>query len=67
MDIVKLEAERLEWSKKIFVKATAISSLDKLREEIDEIEADIIAGVRNPIEYADALMCLFDSGGRQSG
>jgi len=63
--IIELEAERLEWSMEIFTDATAVSSLDKLRDEVDEIESDIKAGVREPMEYADALMCLFDSAGRQ--
>lgn len=26
---------------------------------------DITAGIKRPEEYADALMCLFDSAGRQ--
>ncbi len=43
----------------------AISSLRKLEEEIEEIEVDIVEGHRAPDEYADALMCLFDSAGRQ--
>lgn len=64
IDIELLEKERFEWSLKTFAKATAISSLRKLEEEIKEIEADIMAGKKNPEEYADALMCLFDSAGR---
>lgn len=64
-DIVQLEAERLVWSKEIFPEATPISSLRKLETEIKEIESDIEAGIRRPEEYADALMCLFDSAGRQ--
>ena len=63
--IIELEKRRLEWSKRIFTEATAISSLRKCEEEIEEIEKDIENGVRNPEEYADALMCLFDSAGRQ--
>ncbi len=64
MDIIKLEKERLKWSLETFDEATAISSLRKLESEIAEIEADINDGVKNPEEYADALMCLFDSAGR---
>jgi hypothetical protein len=64
IDIIKLERERLEWSLKTFTEATAISSLRKLEAEIKEIESDINAGVKEPEEYADALMCLFDSAGR---
>lgn len=64
MNLIELEKERLEWSLKTFTEATAISSLRKLEEEIEEIEKDINAGVKNAEEYADALMCLFDSAGR---
>ncbi len=64
MDIIKLEQERMEWSLKTFPEADAISSLRKLESEIKEIEVDIVEGHRNPMEYADALMCLFDSAGR---
>jgi hypothetical protein len=65
MNIIELEKERLEWSLKTFPEATPIASLRKLESEIEEIEIDIIEGVKNPVEYADALMCLFDSAGRQ--
>lgn len=64
-NIVELEADRLEWSLRTFPKATPISSLRKLESEIKEIETDINNGVKNPTEYADALMVLFDSAGRQ--
>lgn len=60
-----LEAERLRWSLYTFPEATALSSLFKLFEEMCEIESDIIAGKRTPEEYADAMMCIFDSAGRQ--
>lgn len=63
-DLVAMEAERMEWSFRTFPEATAISSLRKLESEIKEIEATIVAGTKNPEEYADALMCLFDSAGR---
>lgn len=62
---VELENERLKWSLKVFTGATAFSSLDKAEEEINEIRADLACGRRNPEEYADALMCIFDSAGRQ--
>lgn len=65
MDIVELEKERLKWSLETFTEATAISSLRKLESEIEEIETDINNGIKEPEEYADALMCLFDSAGRQ--
>lgn len=63
-NIIELEKERLEWSFKTFPEATPISSLRKLESEIEEIEVDIIEGHREPIEFADALMCLFDCAGR---
>lgn len=64
-NIIELENERLEWSLKTFPEATATSSLFKLAEEAAEIAADIENGKREPEEYADALMCLLDSAGRQ--
>lgn len=63
--IIELEAERLEWSLKTFPEATAISSLLKAHDELVEIANDINKGIREPMEYADVLMCLFDSAGRQ--
>lgn len=63
--IFDLEADRWKWSFETFKDATPISSLRKLVSEAKEIEADIIRGVRNPTEYADVLMCLFDSAARQ--
>jgi hypothetical protein len=62
--IIELENERMEWALQVFPDATAESSLIKLREEVGEIEADIKRGVIATEEYADALMCLFDSAGR---
>jgi len=62
--IIELEKERFEWSLKTFPEATAISSLRKLESEIKEIKLDIVIGIKEPMEYADALMCLFDSAGR---
>ncbi|HTH58277.1 MAG TPA: dATP/dGTP pyrophosphohydrolase domain-containing protein [Cyclobacteriaceae bacterium] len=59
-DILKLERERIEWSLRAFPEATAQSSLEKLRDEADEIEKSLV-DAPDPIEYADALMCLFDS------
>lgn len=64
-NIFELEQERFKWSFETFPDSTALSSLKKLASEIKEIESDIVLGVRNPIEYADALMCLFDSAARQ--
>jgi hypothetical protein len=64
-NLIELEKERLEWSLKTFPEATPISSLRKLESEIKEIEVDIIGNNKNPEEYADALMCLLDSAGRQ--
>ncbi len=66
VDIHELETKRLAWSLEKFPDATPISSLRKLEEEIKEVEKDIHAGAINSIneEYADCLMCLFDSAGR---
>jgi hypothetical protein len=64
-NLIELEAERLEWSLKTFPEATPLSSLFKLESEIAEIKHDLEHGKRRPEEYADALMCLFDSAGRQ--
>lgn len=65
LNLVTLENERLEWSLKQFPEATPLSSLIKAKEEIKEIESDIEQGIKRPEEYADALMCIFDSAGRQ--
>lgn len=62
--LVELENIRRPWAMQIFPEATAISSLRKLEEEIEEIENDINHDVKDPIEYADAMMCLFDSAAR---
>lgn len=64
INIIELEKERLEWSLKTFPEATPIASLRKLEEEIGEIEVSIVEKYKDPTEYADALMCLFDSAGR---
>lgn len=63
--IQRLEKERMQWSRRTFPEATALSSLEKLKSETEEIEKDIKAGKKVPEEYADALMCLFDSAARQ--
>lgn len=65
LDLIEFEKERLKWSLETFEDATPISSLRKLESEIKEIEEDISKGMANPTEYADALMCLLDSAGRQ--
>lgn len=65
LNIIELEEVRLRWSLETFKEATPTSSLNKCRSEIDEIEQDISNGIKRPEEYADAIMCLFDSAGRQ--
>ncbi len=67
--IQQLEAERLEWSLKNFPEATQFSSLEKLKCEIYEVEQKLenaLHGMFDGLseEYADCLMCLFDSAGR---
>jgi hypothetical protein len=72
--IIILEEQRFEWAQRTFPDGTALSSLEKLEDEIQEIRNEIILGTTNgphsdfiadlSTEYADALMCLFDSAGR---
>jgi len=74
MDIIKLEKERLEWSLKNFTDATPRSSMLKLQGEVKEVLKEIKTLEKFPdgddglgdltMEYADCLMCLFDSAGR---
>ncbi len=64
-DLIQLEKDRLAWSLENFPEASAYSSLYKAQEEIREIMHDVERGIREPEEYADALMCLLDSSGRQ--
>ncbi|WP_421977122.1 dATP/dGTP pyrophosphohydrolase domain-containing protein [Roseivirga seohaensis] len=63
----QLAIEHFEWTKKMFPAATGFSSLQKCKEEIREIEADINLGhnVVDETEYVDAIMCLLDSAGRR--
>ena len=63
--LIELEKERLAWSLETFTEATPIASLRKLESEIKEIEANIVKGHRDPEEYADGIMCLFDAAGRE--
>ena len=63
--IYQLEEERYAWSLATFTEASALGSLKKLKEEVSEIEVNISEGERDVMEYADCLMCLFDSARRQ--
>lgn len=63
--IFQLEEERYAWSLSTFPEASALGSLKKLKEEVAEIEVNISEGERDVMEYADCLMCLFDSARRQ--
>ena len=72
-NIISLEADRLKWSLENFHEATHFSSLEKLREEIKEVEKELMLLEKFPeqegtlkltVEYADCLMCLLDSAGR---
>lgn len=65
IDIIQLENDRFEWSKATFPNSTPLSSIKHLIKEAREIEQDILGGIKRPEEYADALMCLFDSAQRQ--
>lgn len=70
VDIFQLEHLRLLWSYKTFPDATPVSSLLKLKEEINEVTEQLNAGpfdvdaAKLHDEYADCLMCLLDSAGR---
>lgn len=64
VDILELEKERVEWSLITFTQATSKGSLEKAKEEIKEIEYDISKGIKNPTEYADVIMCIFDAAAR---
>lgn len=63
---VSLEHLRMNWSLRTFPEATALSSLNKCRTELDEIEKDLSNGERKAEEYVDAMMCILDSAGRNS-
>lgn len=63
----ELETKRFEWSILNFKDATPESSLIKLKDEIDEVYIELVKKQdRDHLmeEYADCLMCLFDSAGR---
>lgn len=60
VDFEELEKQRFEWASKTFKGCTAQGALEHLKDEIKEIEAE----PTDPIEYADALMLLFDAAGR---
>lgn len=64
--LTELENERFAWSLITFPEANEYSSLLKCEGEIDEIKRIIVGGEAGSLaeEYADALMCLFDSAGR---
>ncbi|MPR36599.1 dATP/dGTP pyrophosphohydrolase domain-containing protein [Salmonirosea aquatica] len=64
LSIIHLEKARMKWAAETFPEATALSSIYKLREEADAIEQNLLDGKPDPMEYADALMCLLDSAGR---
>lgn len=54
----------MAWSKETFTEATALSSLEKAKGEINEMIQDINNGKQEPKEPADVIMCVFDSSGR---
>jgi NTP pyrophosphatase (non-canonical NTP hydrolase) len=52
------------WANRTFVKATALSALSKLEEEIMEVRADINDNApkeKVTEEYADCMMCIIHS------
>ncbi len=62
--LIELEAQRWAWSQSVFINATASEAIAKARSELDEIEENILRGVKDPTEYADAIMCVLDAGKR---
>ncbi|CCH01936.1 hypothetical protein FAES_3930 [Fibrella aestuarina BUZ 2] len=60
----EVEAKRSAWARATFPGTTPLSSLRHLEREIEEIEADIVAGKDPTVEYADALSMLLDSAGQ---
>jgi len=59
-----LEVKRfLKFSEKTFVLATAQSSLEKLKDEIKEVEKAGTSFEKRE-EYIDCIMCLFDAAKR---
>jgi maltooligosyltrehalose synthase len=62
---VDVELKRMDWSRKVFTEATSESSLIKAEGEIQEIRENHEKGIRDPEEYCDAIMCLFDSAARE--
>lgn len=69
IDINLLEQKRFAWSMRAFPEATAKTSLIKLAEELIEVAEELEKYPHEDdkkllFEYADCLMCLFDSAGR---
>lgn len=69
-NLIYLEHERMKWASRTFPEATSQSSLEKLKEEIKEVE-ELLNSPRLKYrqqdlaeEYADCLMCILDSAGR---
>ena len=62
---IKLMNEFVSFSLKTFKKATPLSSLKKLEEEMIEVAQEIQHGHENLAdEYADCMMCILDSAAR---
>lgn len=58
--------EFTSWSVPTFSNATSISSLTKLCHEIEEVHDAIVNDLPNKVEeYADCIMCIFDSAARE--
>lgn len=56
-----LQTERQEWSNRVFTGASPITCIAHLKEEIQEIEYNQMTGVRDPMEYVDAINLLVDA------
>lgn len=64
--IDEIMSEHTAWSVPTFSEATSISSLTKLCGEIEEVHDAIVNNLTTKAEeYADCVMCLFDSAARE--
>lgn len=67
MEFEKVIQEFLDFSLATYKNATASTALIKLSEEIKEVQLELAFPTAPPFlaeEYADCIMCLFDSAAR---
>lgn len=56
-----------EWTAATFPEATAMSSIEKCRDELDELQIEVVFPSSKELlteEYVDSVMCLLDSASR---